>query len=205
MCACRCCSLLVRRLPAVTWALNVSECSVARSERCFILFIAVFIQSGFDEQFCLSCFSFLFFSFFCCCCCCCSGRILVNESDETSVDHIYAIGSVHHGCSSSSGLSVHAGTLLARRLYTGENIRVTWLLENLLWFQLWPRDSQAIFLFLCSFKWRKCSRSALPSTQITGIISAIEFIFNSILQFQYFCIFTTKKPKTYITNVRWKI
>lgn len=51
------------------------------------------------------------------------GRILVNESDQTSVDHIYAVGSVQHGRPSSSGLSVHAGTLLARRLYRGENIQ----------------------------------------------------------------------------------
>lgn len=62
----------------------------------------------------------------CCCCCCCSGRILVNKSDQTSVDHIYAVGSVQHGRPSSSGLSVHAGTLLARRLYRGENIQVLW-------------------------------------------------------------------------------
>lgn len=46
-----------------------------------------------------------------------TGRILVNERDETSVDHIYAIGSVQHGRPSTTGLSVYAGTLLARRLY----------------------------------------------------------------------------------------
>lgn len=51
-----------------------------------------------------------------------TGRILVNESDRTSVDHIYAIGSVQHGRPSATGLSVHAGTLLARRLYGGGSI-----------------------------------------------------------------------------------
>ncbi|XP_029317666.1 thioredoxin reductase 1, cytoplasmic-like isoform X2 [Cottoperca gobio] len=51
-----------------------------------------------------------------------TGRILVNESDQTSVDHIYAIGSVQHGRPSTTGLSVHAGTLLARRLYRGSSI-----------------------------------------------------------------------------------
>uniref|UniRef100_A0A671WIR3 Thioredoxin reductase 1, cytoplasmic n=1 Tax=Sparus aurata TaxID=8175 RepID=A0A671WIR3_SPAAU len=51
-----------------------------------------------------------------------TGRILVNERDQTSVDHIYAIGSVQHGRPSATGLSVHAGTLLARRLYRGDSI-----------------------------------------------------------------------------------
>ncbi|XP_076023512.1 thioredoxin reductase 1, cytoplasmic-like isoform X2 [Genypterus blacodes] len=48
-----------------------------------------------------------------------TGRILVNERDQTSVEHIYASGSVQHGRPSSTGLSMHAGTLLARRLYGG--------------------------------------------------------------------------------------
>ncbi|XP_054480984.1 thioredoxin reductase 1, cytoplasmic-like [Anoplopoma fimbria] len=51
-----------------------------------------------------------------------SGGILVNESDQTSVDHIYAIGSVQHGRPSTTGLSMHAGTLLARRLYGEDDI-----------------------------------------------------------------------------------
>lgn len=46
-----------------------------------------------------------------------TGKILVNEWDETSVNHIYAIGSVQHGRPSTTGLSMHAGILLARRLY----------------------------------------------------------------------------------------
>lgn len=57
-------------------------------------------------------------------CVCSSGRILVNERDQTSVDHIYAIGSVQHGRPTTTGLSVHAGTLLARRLYAGDAILV---------------------------------------------------------------------------------
>ncbi|KAG8005742.1 Thioredoxin reductase 1 [Nibea albiflora] len=51
-----------------------------------------------------------------------TGRILVNERDETSVDNIYAIGSVQHGRPSTTGLSVHSGTLLARRLYGDDDI-----------------------------------------------------------------------------------
>ncbi|XP_065807568.1 thioredoxin reductase 1, cytoplasmic isoform X1 [Labrus bergylta] len=51
-----------------------------------------------------------------------SGKVLVNERDQTGVDHIYAIGSVQHGRPSTTGLSVHAGTLLARRLYRGDSI-----------------------------------------------------------------------------------
>lgn len=57
-------------------------------------------------------------------CVCSTGRILVNERDETSVDNIYAIGSVQHGRPSTTGLSVHSGTLLARRLYRDDNILV---------------------------------------------------------------------------------
>ncbi|XP_047431294.1 thioredoxin reductase 1, cytoplasmic-like isoform X3 [Mugil cephalus] len=53
---------------------------------------------------------------------CRDGRILVNERDQTSVDHIYAIGSVQHGRRSATGLSVHAGKLLARRLYGGGSV-----------------------------------------------------------------------------------
>ncbi|XP_074554873.1 thioredoxin reductase 1, cytoplasmic-like [Halichoeres trimaculatus] len=51
-----------------------------------------------------------------------TGKILVNERDQTSVDHIYAVGSVQHGRPSATGLSMHAGTLLARRLYREDNI-----------------------------------------------------------------------------------
>ncbi|KAM4569577.1 thioredoxin reductase 1, cytoplasmic-like [Odontesthes bonariensis] len=51
-----------------------------------------------------------------------TGRILVNERDQTSVDYIYAIGSVQHGRLSTTGLSVHAGKLLARRLYGEDSI-----------------------------------------------------------------------------------
>jgi len=48
----------------------------------------------------------------------------VNERDQTSVDYIYAIGSVQHGRLSTTGLSVHAGKLLARRLYGEDSILV---------------------------------------------------------------------------------
>lgn len=51
-----------------------------------------------------------------------TGKILVNERDQTSSDYIYAIGSVQHGRPCTTGLSVHAGTLLARRLYGGDSI-----------------------------------------------------------------------------------
>ncbi|XP_041832943.1 thioredoxin reductase 1, cytoplasmic-like isoform X4 [Melanotaenia boesemani] len=51
-----------------------------------------------------------------------TGRILVNERDQTNIDYIYAVGSVQHGHPATTGLSVHAGRLLARRLYGGESI-----------------------------------------------------------------------------------
>lgn len=50
----RCCSLSAMRPPTMTWAWKASVCSAARSERYFILSIVVLIQSGFDEQLCLS-------------------------------------------------------------------------------------------------------------------------------------------------------
>ncbi|XP_059181604.1 thioredoxin reductase 1, cytoplasmic-like isoform X2 [Centropristis striata] len=50
------------------------------------------------------------------------GGILVNEKDQTSVERIYAIGSVQHGRPSTTGLSVHAGTLLARRLFREDSL-----------------------------------------------------------------------------------
>ncbi|KAM4615283.1 thioredoxin reductase 1, cytoplasmic-like isoform 2-T2 [Polymixia lowei] len=49
-----------------------------------------------------------------------TSRILVDEREQTSVDHVYAVGSVQHGGLSPTGLSVRAGTLLARRLYGGD-------------------------------------------------------------------------------------
>ncbi|XP_056131903.1 thioredoxin reductase 1, cytoplasmic-like [Lampris incognitus] len=49
-----------------------------------------------------------------------SGGIPVNDREQTSVDHIYAVGSVQHGRPSTTGLSTQAGALLARRLYGGD-------------------------------------------------------------------------------------
>ncbi|KAM3858867.1 thioredoxin reductase 1, cytoplasmic-like [Diretmus argenteus] len=49
-----------------------------------------------------------------------AGGILVNEREQTSVDHVFALGSVQHGRPSAAGLAVQAGALLARRLYAGE-------------------------------------------------------------------------------------
>lgn len=51
-----------------------------------------------------------------------TGKILVNERDQTTVAHIYAIGSVQHGRPATTGLSVHAGMLLAHRLYRGDSL-----------------------------------------------------------------------------------
>ncbi|CAG5927226.1 unnamed protein product, partial [Menidia menidia] len=51
-----------------------------------------------------------------------TGQIPVNERDQTSVDYIYAIGSVQQGRLSTPGLSRQTGKLLAQRLYGGVNI-----------------------------------------------------------------------------------
>ncbi|KAL0962822.1 hypothetical protein UPYG_G00345940 [Umbra pygmaea] len=49
-----------------------------------------------------------------------SGSIIVNQQEQSSVDHVYALEAVHKGCSRTSGLSLQAGRLLALRLYGGQ-------------------------------------------------------------------------------------
>ena len=46
-----------------------------------------------------------------------NGKFLVNESDQTNVNHIYAIGDVQHGKLELTPSAIKAGNLLARRLF----------------------------------------------------------------------------------------
>ena len=121
LCLCRCCLLLEGKPLPTTLAWSVLGCSAARS---------AFSPSILILASCL-CSALCFVNGVCVCVCvrfytyvCSTGRILANERDQTSVDHIYAIGSVQHGRPSTTGLSVHAGTLLARRLYRGDSTLV---------------------------------------------------------------------------------
>ncbi|KAM6984720.1 thioredoxin reductase 1, cytoplasmic-like [Aplochiton taeniatus] len=49
-----------------------------------------------------------------------TGRILVNEEERSSVEYVYAVGTVQDGRPSTTGLSIQAGRLLAHRLYGGD-------------------------------------------------------------------------------------
>ncbi|KRX95068.1 Thioredoxin reductase 2, mitochondrial, partial [Trichinella pseudospiralis] len=51
-----------------------------------------------------------------------SGRILVNEKDQTTVSNIYAIGDIQHGRPELTPVAIKAGKLLARRLYSDSQL-----------------------------------------------------------------------------------
>ncbi|XP_003377568.1 thioredoxin reductase 1, cytoplasmic [Trichinella spiralis] len=51
-----------------------------------------------------------------------SGRILVNEKDQTTVSNIYAIGDIQHGRAELTPVAIKAGKLLARRLYSDSQL-----------------------------------------------------------------------------------
>ncbi|XP_013097896.1 thioredoxin reductase 1, mitochondrial isoform X1 [Stomoxys calcitrans] len=46
-------------------------------------------------------------------------KIAVNEAEQTNVPHIYAIGDIIHGRPELTPVAIHAGRLLARRLFGG--------------------------------------------------------------------------------------
>ncbi|KAL2102734.1 hypothetical protein ACEWY4_001902 [Coilia grayii] len=52
-----------------------------------------------------------------------TGKIIVNDEDQSSVSHIYAIGAVQEGQQPHAGLSMQAGRLLAQRLYGGKHTK----------------------------------------------------------------------------------
>ncbi|XP_041832941.1 thioredoxin reductase 1, cytoplasmic-like isoform X2 [Melanotaenia boesemani] len=109
---CRCCSLLEGKHAPATSVWSVSGCSAAKS---MLHFSGCCSEPRFcAQQLLFNCCMFL--------CVRSTGRILVNERDQTNIDYIYAVGSVQHGHPATTGLSVHAGRLLARRLYGGESI-----------------------------------------------------------------------------------
>jgi len=48
-----------------------------------------------------------------------NGKFIVNEHEQTNVEHIYAIGDVQHGRLELTPSAIKAGALLARRLFGG--------------------------------------------------------------------------------------
>ena len=55
---------------------------------------------------------------------CRNGFIPVNDSEQTNVSHIYAVGDVCADLPELTPVAIHAGRLLARRLYNGATEKV---------------------------------------------------------------------------------
>uniref|UniRef100_A0A672GNQ3 thioredoxin-disulfide reductase (NADPH) n=1 Tax=Salarias fasciatus TaxID=181472 RepID=A0A672GNQ3_SALFA len=53
-----------------------------------------------------------------------NGKIPVNDEEQTSVPHIYAIGDILEGKWELTPVAIQAGRLLARRLYAGSSVKV---------------------------------------------------------------------------------
>uniref|UniRef100_A0A7N8YA67 thioredoxin-disulfide reductase (NADPH) n=1 Tax=Mastacembelus armatus TaxID=205130 RepID=A0A7N8YA67_9TELE len=53
-----------------------------------------------------------------------NGKIPVNDEEQTSVPHIYAIGDILEGKWELTPVAIQAGKLLARRLYGGSTVKV---------------------------------------------------------------------------------
>ncbi|XP_039617756.1 thioredoxin reductase 1, cytoplasmic-like [Polypterus senegalus] len=52
-----------------------------------------------------------------------TGKVPVNEKEQTNVPHIYAIGDILEGKLELTPVAIQAGRLLARRLYGGQNTK----------------------------------------------------------------------------------
>ncbi|KAM4022276.1 thioredoxin reductase 3 [Anomaloglossus baeobatrachus] len=52
-----------------------------------------------------------------------NGKIPVNDEEQTSVPHVYAIGDILDGKLELTPVAIQAGRLLARRLYAGSNLK----------------------------------------------------------------------------------
>lgn len=56
-----------------------------------------------------------------------SGKILVNDVEQTSSPHIYAIGDVIEGGLELTPVAIHAGKLLAQRLFAGKTTKMDYV------------------------------------------------------------------------------
>ncbi|ODN05269.1 Thioredoxin reductase 1, cytoplasmic [Orchesella cincta] len=53
-----------------------------------------------------------------------SGKIVVNDSEQTQVEHVYALGDCAEGRLELTPVAIQAGVLLAKRLFGGGNLRM---------------------------------------------------------------------------------
>lgn len=53
-----------------------------------------------------------------------TGKIPVNDEEQTNIPHIYAIGDILEGKWELTPVAIQAGKLLARRLYAGSTVKV---------------------------------------------------------------------------------
>lgn len=60
-----------------------------------------------------------------------TGKILVNDEEQTSVPYVYAVGDVLEGKPRLTPVAVQAGKLLARRLFGGRSEKVSFSLLSL--------------------------------------------------------------------------
>uniref|UniRef100_A0A672GN50 thioredoxin-disulfide reductase (NADPH) n=1 Tax=Salarias fasciatus TaxID=181472 RepID=A0A672GN50_SALFA len=56
-----------------------------------------------------------------------NGKIPVNDEEQTSVPHIYAIGDILEGKWELTPVAIQAGRLLARRLYAGSSVKCDYI------------------------------------------------------------------------------
>lgn len=59
-----------------------------------------------------------------------SGKVPVNDEEQTNIPHIYAIGDILEGKWELTPVAIQAGKLLARRLYGGSSLKV-WHSHNI--------------------------------------------------------------------------
>lgn len=57
-----------------------------------------------------------------------SGKIPVNDMEQTNVPYVYAVGDVLEGKLELTPVAIQAGKLLARRLFGGRSEKVSFLL-----------------------------------------------------------------------------
>lgn len=82
-----------------------------------------------------------------------NGKIPVNDEEQTSVPHIYAIGDILEGKWELTPVAIQAGKLLARRLYAGASLKVShshnYSFVDSSWFSVTSPDP--VSLSVCGF------------------------------------------------------
>lgn len=86
-----------RKTAAKVYICSKKVCSVQTEYCCFCLFLCPFSRNG---------------------------KVPVNDEEQTSVPHIYAIGDILDGKLELTPVAIQAGKLLARRLYGGSKAKV---------------------------------------------------------------------------------